>query len=292
MNDLIELNNFSLKSYNSMRIDAIAKKVIMPYDIPSLIKAIKLYRDKSIIILGGGANTILSKSYYNDSFVFISTHLMKQIDYAEKHIIAQCGVNLSDLSWFALENSIAGFEFLEDIPGTVGGALIMNAGTYNETIGGLVNKITYYDTELDQLIERQCSISDFFTRGSWFSTKSAIILECKFISRTGNYISILETMLEVKKKRYMKQPRNYPSAGSVFKRPYLDDKPLYVWELLDKVGLRGTRVGDAMISEKHPGFIVNIGKATGSDILELVNLCKERVLKEINIELELEWRVV
>ena len=90
----------------------------------------------------------------------------------------------------------------------------------------------------------------------------------------------------------MKQPRNYPSAGSVFKRPYVNGEPKYIWKLLDEVGLRGYRIGGAQVSEKHPGFIVNVGNATGKDVVDLMNYCKQAVWDKYGIKIEEEWRIV
>ena len=121
-----------------------------------------------------------------------------------------------------------------------------------------------------------------------------VILSCDLkASSLGDDIEILDKMLTIKRERYKKQPRNYPSAGSVFKRPYDENgTPRYVWQLLTEAGLKGKRIGGAQVSEKHPGFIVNVDNATGKDVVSLMVLCKDEVKKRFNIDLIEEWRIV
>jgi UDP-N-acetylmuramate dehydrogenase len=283
--------NQSLKKYNTLSIASTAERMIFPLNEEG-IKDVFNNCDGRKIIIGKGSNILLSRSHYDKEFIFVNMKLMDDIYIAEGEIYAQAGVTLSELSWYALGHNISGFEFLEDIPGTVGGAIIMNAGTYNNTIGELVSKIVYYDIEKKQIISEENQGDFFRIRSSKLSDKKIVVLGAYFKSQHGDYSVSLDKVLATKKDRYTKQPRNFSNAGSVFKRPLVEGELQQVWKLINDSGLRGVRKNDAEISDKHTGFIVNKGNATYEDIIYLVNLCKEKVKKEFNIELELEWKII
>ena len=217
---------------------------------------------------------------------------MDDIYIREKNLYVEAGLSLSDLSWYTVENNIKGFEFLEDIPGTIGGAIIMNAGTYDDNIGQLISSIEYYDINEDEVIDHKITETDFKRRTSIFDKKNVIILNCNFKVQYGDYLESLNELLEIKKDRFKKQPRNLPNAGSVFKRPKKNGEEVAVWKYIDEVGLRGFYKNDAMISEKHTGFIVNKGNAKYGDIKYLIDLSKKKVKKQFNIDLELEWKII
>lgn len=245
------------------------------------------------IILGKGSNTIFQHEIVETPVII--TDLMRSIEFRNNSIICDCGVSLSSLSWFALEHSITGFEFLEDIPGAVGGGLYMNAGTYEDTIGKLVDSVLIYDSERKETrtIQRDELSMGWGKRESCFQHNPWFIIQCCFkATERKEYDQILSVMLETKEKRYLKQPREYPSAGSVFKRPYVNGEPKYVWKLLDEAGLRGYRIGGAQVSEKHPGFIINADNASGQDVVDLMNHCKETVMNVFGIEIEEEWKII
>lgn len=282
-----------LENYNSMHIKAKAKRLILPFSATGVCEAIQDYSNDRIIILGKGSNIIFQEEEY--SCPIISSLMLCKIYYYSRSIITEAGVSLSQLAWFALEHSVSGYEFLEDIPGSIGGALYMNAGTYEDTIGNLLLSATIYDCvdkEVKELSKEQIA-SWWGKRESYFQHHPCYIIKATFDAGTmGKYEDILDKMLETKKKRYLKQPREYPSAGSVFKRPYVNGEPRYIWKLFDEAGLRGYRIGDAQVSEKHPGFIVNIGNATGKDIVDLMNYCKHVVFDKYGIRIEEEWKIV
>ena len=219
---------------------------------------------------------------------------MNDIYFKDNTIYAETGVTLSELSWFALEKGVQGFEFLEDVPGSVGGATIMNAGTYQDMIGDILSTVTYYSTKLNKVLTDEVQESFFGKRYSIWGDRGDIILSASFEiqERIADYESILNKLLENKKTRYMKQPRDYPNAGSVFKRPYKNGKGYYVWKLFEGCNLRGYQIGSAMISDKHPGFIVNLDDATPEDILSLLDVAQTRVKTKYGINLELEWKII
>jgi UDP-N-acetylmuramate dehydrogenase len=276
-----------------MQIKAFAKNVCIPHNLQGIIEAINNEGiNRTIVLIGNGSNIIFSKPYYDDTYLFILTTLLNNIEYKEDLIHAEAGVTTSKLSWYALEKSIRGVEFLEDIPGTVGGGLVMNAGTYEQTIGALCHSVTWYDINRKSIITSTNDGNLFSRRQSVFDDKNKVILSCELKANRGDYNQILELIIEIKKKRYLKQPRNYPNAGSVFKRPQKDGQDYYVWKLLDEAGLRGYSIGDAMISDKHPGFIVNKGNCTGKDVLELLEICQKKVKNQYCIDLQVEWKIV
>lgn len=294
--NFIKVENYSLKKHNTLRINAIAKYVFFPLNNEGLKEIYQNYSSKKIVILGNGSNILLSKDYYDEDYVFISFKFMNDIELFDSYIFCEAGASLSEVSWFALENGYKGFEFLEDVPGSIGGAVIMNAGTYNDNIGKLVDKITYYDIELNKIINESVTKNDFGRRNSKWKETKHIILSCNLkISddqKVDNYEQIIDELLRIKKQRYLKQPRNYPNAGSVFKRPNLNGKDYYIWKIFDELNLRGYRKNGAMISEKHPGFIVNVDNAKADDILYLIDLAKEKVKSKFGIDLELEWKII
>lgn len=293
MKDYFILNNTSLKRYNTLRLDVTADTVILPHSINGFVQALRDYKDKNIEIIGNGSNLFFSQNYYGSDTVFIITILLNDVAHEQNELIAEAGTRLHRIAWFACEQSLGEMAFLEDIPGTVGGALIMNAGQWQYTIGQYVNWIDVYNTKTDN-IERIVPEQDFFSyRHSKLNEMPVYVLRCGLKAIPGDYNEVLSKMLEYRHERYIKQPRNHANAGSVFKRP--KDKNgewLYVWKLFDEVNLRGYRVGDALVSEKHPGFIVNAGKARVEDMTAVIKECQTRVKDRFDVDLELEWRVI
>lgn len=287
------LTDVSLRPYNTLRLEATAALMVYPHSIDGLVQLMEKYQDeKEIVIIGKGSNTLFKEDYYSDDILFLNLKMMDQMEVTDDEITVECGATLSDLVWFGIENSRVGFEFMEDIPGTVGGAILMNAGTYRNYIGDLITSVTYYDYETKKIITREKQEMDFGRRRSYWSNKQTVLLSCTLKAQRGDYLHSLEEVQRVKKDRFMKQPRNFPSAGSVFVRPKVDLKDMVVWELLDKVGLRGYGHGGAAFSEKHPGFIINLGNATYDDVNSLIQLAKEKVSIEFNIDLSVEWKFV
>lgn len=287
------IHNADLTFYNTMRIASTADRFIIPYTKKGLCEAIKEYHDANLYILGNGSNTIFKNKNVARPVIYIG--LLKGIRLESGIIKAECGITLNMLSWFALEHSLRGFEYMEDIPGAIGGALVMNAGTYEDNIGSQINKVEVYDLiENKVVVLEQGDLMPFWgKRDSYFQHHECVILSCELnAEQQGDYNEILTNILEIKRKRYEKQPRNYPSAGSVFKRPSVNGQPRYVWQLLSDAGLRGFCVGDAQVSEKHPGFIVNRKNATGEDVVSLMNYCKEVIKEKYSIDLQEEWKIV
>lgn len=288
------LKNVDLWQFNTMKIHSNAQELILPYTVNGLIDFCKSHTSaKEFIIIGKASNTIFSKSNYSISIT--CTNLVNLLAFNGGKIYAQCGASLNDLAWFARDKSVAGCEFLEDIPGSVGGALYMNAGTHDGTISEIVYSVRVYDFKSHKIIElaREELAPYWGSRKSYFQEHDCCVLDC--VIETGSCDdpdTIMERMLEIKQKRYKKQPREYPSAGSVFKRPCSSGEPIYVWKLLEEAGLRGYSIGGAQVSQKHPGFIINADNSTGKDLVMLLELCKKKIKDKFGIILEEEWKIV
>jgi len=291
MQNYLKLNDVPLKKYNTLQLESLAKCVYFPLNKTGLIEVLSETKTHRRILIGKGSNILLKRDVYPEDNAFIITTLMDEIHIENDEIYCDAGVSLSQLAWFAIEHSIDGYAFAEDIPGTVGGALIMNAGQYQYTIGQYVNWIDVYDTELDA-IKRIIPNESFFSYRNAAFKPTEFVVACGLKNQGGDDLENLEKVLNYKRERYRKQPRNYPNAGSVFKRPVKDGETLFVWKLFEACGLRGKRVGGAELSFKHPGFIVNVNHATTKDVFDLIELCMTSVKEKYDVELELEWKVI
>lgn len=286
------LEQVSLKDYNTLGLNSVAALMAIPHSEVGLVELVSENIHKRIIVLGKGSNILLSQDYYDENTIFVDLSLLSNIYYQDGFISVQAGATLSKLVWFAVEKGIVGFEFLEDIPGTVGGAIIMNAGTYRDYISNLILSVRYYDYETNQVIERKVEENDFARRYSFWSKTKCIIMSASFKVSFGDNIESIRKIASIKESRFLKQPRNYPNAGSVFVRPKKDLLDKVVWELIDAVGLRGFRIGGAEFSKKHPGFILNLGDATFDDVNSLITTAQTRVSSEFGICLKMEWKII
>jgi UDP-N-acetylmuramate dehydrogenase len=291
MNILIQ-NNISLKRFNTLRLDSTCDYAITPLNIEGVIEAIKLTQGKRRVVLGNGSNVLLTKEHYDDNTAFILMHRLDELDISDTEIIVEAGRTLHDLAWFTMDHEVDGYAFCEDIPGTVGGALLMNAGQWEFTISQYVNWVEVVHCD-DARLERIVPNEGFFGyRHSTLQNMNAIIVRASLSVSHGQYNDIFEKIMYYKRERYMKQPRNYPNAGSVFKRPYKNGESLYVCKLCDATNLRGHLVVGAQISDKHPWFIVNVDHATSTDCVTLIEEAKHRVKQAFDVDLELEWRII
>lgn len=287
------LRNHSLKRFHTFRLDVIADTIVLPMTKKGLVKALRDYHDKKIIIIGKGANMVFSQTFYDENTVFIVTMMLDKIEINDNLLIVQTGVQLNKLAWFACENSVDGYAYCEDIPGTLGGALMMNAGQWSFSIGQNVKWIEVFNLKTLQT-EIIYPEADFFSyRYSKLNDNPFVVLSAGLIVKPGDYMTILDQMLEYRRERYVKQPRQFPNAGSVFKRPKnKEGEWLFIWKLFDACGLRGYKIGDAQVSTKHPGFIVNLGNAKVAEVEMLIKECKRRVKEQFDVDIELEWRVI
>lgn len=280
--------NFNLTNYNSYGLNSICKTAYFP---DNEIDIYELYKvQKSYILIGHGNNIILSKKYYENEFVIYNGNYNDiELDLSNNNIIAEAGVSTKDLCKFALKNSLSGIEFLYDIPSSVGGAITMNAGTKEGETKNVLLKVRYLDLVDLKIKEKFNHELDFRYRNSLFQDKkNKIILKSWFNVSKGIKKDIKSKMENSKSRRWQNQPRNFPNAGSVFKRP----EGFYVGEMIDELKLRGLTVGGAMISKKHAGFIINYNNATGEDIIKLISIIKSKIFNHFNVMLEVEQRII
>ena len=257
---------------------------LRPESEEELIKAIALLKDKSapFMLLGNGSNLLVSDKGYDG--VVISLENLSEISLEDgTKIRAQAGALNSKIASFAKENSLAGFEFAAGIPGTIGGAMIMNAGAY----GGEMKQITVSVraiTPSGEVKELPAETCDFGYRTSALKREGYVVLSALLQLNKGDVKEITDLMTELALKRKEKQPLEYPSAGSTFKRP----EGYFAGKLIEDAGLRGFSVGDAAVSDKHCGFVINKGEATSTDIYRLIKEVQKRVLEDSGVSLEPE----
>lgn len=282
------LSNFDLTNYNSYRIKATCKNAYFPENENDIVS---FYNENdSYILLGSGHNVILSKEYYDTNFlIFNGNYNKSKINKQTGIVEAEAGITMLRLSELALDNSLSGLEIFYDIPSSLGGAVVMNAGASGEEIKDILIKVRYLDLEDMKIKEIYKSELGFEYRNSFFQRNTdKVILKVWLQLKEKNKIEIKQKMDLIKEQRYSKQPKEYPNAGSVFKRP----KGYYVGAIIDELNLKGFTIGGAKISEKHGGFIINHNNAKGQDIIDIIIEAKRRVLERYNVKLEIEQRII
>ena len=279
--------NFDLTNYNSYRIKSYCSNAYFPENETEFINILKEL-DKNFILLGTGHNVILSKTFYEKNIIILNKNF-SNIKVNNDTIFANSGATMIQLNEVALSKQLSGLEVFYDIPSSLGGAIVMNAGASGEEIKDLVIDVKYIDINDNKTYTSPACKLDFSYRNSLFQNKKhLIVLGVNLKLKKSNHFDIKEKMLKIKDLRWKKQPRDYPNAGSVFKRP----KGRFVGPMLDELKLKGYSVGGAMVSKKHSGFIVNFNNASGEDILTLVSDIQQKVFKKFKVKLELEQRVI
>lgn len=274
--------NERMSKHTSFKVGGVADYYIEVNEVAQLIYILKLAKKMRMktFILGNGTNVIIKDSGFRGIIIKINfTHL----NIEKGKIVAGAGVPVALLSNFAYRNGIKGYEFLSGIPGTVGGAVKMNAGAYQSEIKDILVNTTYLDEKYN-IVKIENAEHEFSYRNSIFFKKNWIIIGSTFKIEKGNMAQIKEKRNEMSNLRKEKQPLELPNAGSIFKRSG-DDIPAM---LIDKAGLKGYKIGGAQISEKHAGFIVNTGNAKTKDILDLIKYTKEVIKEKYGKDLELE----
>lgn len=276
--------NFELSKFSSFRIGGNARFAAFPKNSNELISLIDTATKSGIrhIVIGNASNVLFDSGYIDALIIF--TRDMKSCKIDENKIIAECGCSLSALSVTARNASLSGLEFAYGIPGTLGGAVYMNAGAYGGEISDVLYESTVYDIKNGKISTLSNKDHMFSYRKSIFSNKELILISSTLSMKKGEKEVISRTMSENMKKRTEKQPLEFPSAGSAFKRP----QGMFAAELIEKSGLKGFSVNDAQISDKHAGFIINRGNATSDDVLLLINKTINTVKEKFGVVLEPE----
>lgn len=281
-------HNFDLTNYNSYRIKAICKRAFFPSNEAEFIEVFSDTPEAKIII-GGGYNIIFSKDYYDLDFVIVGESYSSIKLEEDNIVVCEAGASTKDLSEFALANSLSGVEIFYDIPSSLGGAVVMNAGASGEEIKDVLVKVRYLDLADMQVKEIHKEDIGYQYRNSLFQRETnKIVLKAWLKLEAGDASEIRNKMETIKEARWSKQPKEYPNAGSVFKRP----PGHYVGPMIDELKLKGYRVGGAEVSKKHGGFIVNIDNATGMDIINVVKHVQAMVKEKFGVDLEIEQRII
>ena len=261
---------------------------ITPPDLPALLQVLDWLKANEIpfFLLGRGSNILASDEGYRGAVVSLKKHLNKICIY-QNTLVAEAGAMLQDTARAAQIAGLSGLEFASGIPGTVGGGLFMNAGAYGGELKDVVRLATviFEDGSVEEMTAKEMELS---YRHSVFSEKPRIILSVEMELENGDPAKILEKTEELNARRREKQPLEYPSAGSTFKRP----EGHYAGALIEEAGLKGFSFGGACVSEKHAGFVINKGNATSSDIFTLTELIREKVFENSGVKLEREIRLL
>lgn len=281
--DRIQLEE-PLDAHTTFRVGGPAQYFVRPVSTEEIAEMIKYFNliEKDYYILGNGSNLLVGDKGYRGVVIQLFQQF-DQIRVEGNQILCQAGALLSKVASVALEAGLTGFEFASGIPGTIGGALVMNAGAYGGEMKQVVSKVSVV-AKNGTVMELSNEEMMFSYRFSVCKKEPLVCTEAVLTLEKGNPVDIRQKMEEFREQRIQKQPLQYPSAGSTFKRP----EGYYAGKLIMDAGLSGFCIGGAKVSEKHCGFIINTGKATAADIKDLIDEVVERVYACFNVRLEPE----
>ena len=273
-----------MKNHTTFRVGGEADYFVIPKTIEEVKHIVNLCRemDMPYYILGNGSNLLVGDKGYRGVVIQIYKE-MNEITVEEHRIKVQAGALLSRVGSVALGESLTGFEFAAGIPGTMGGAVVMNAGAYGGEMKDVLEEVTALTPEGEVVVLKKDEL-ELGYRTSVIAKRDYVVLEATITLQSGDRESIKAKMDELRLQRTTKQPLEYPSAGSTFKRP----EGYYAGKLIQDAGLRGFQVGGAQVSEKHCGFVINKENATAADIDELMRRVSAIVKEKFGVELEPE----
>jgi UDP-N-acetylmuramate dehydrogenase len=277
-----------MKQHTTFRIGGPADYFLVPDTVQEMKQLLSACRDLSIpyFIMGNGSNLLVSDSGYRGAVIQVARN-MSRIEVSGNTVRAEAGALLSAIASRALEASLAGFEFAGGIPGTLGGAVFMNAGAYGGEMKDVISEITVLDASGNESTLPASELA-FGYRTSIVRDRGFLVLSAEISLSAGDAEEIRRKSDDLRMRRQNRQPLEMPSAGSTFKRP----EGYFAGKLIMDAGLRGARVGGAQVSEKHCGFIVNTGNATASDVRSLISLVQETVFEKEHVRLEPEVRTL
>ena len=300
--------NENLKNHNTYKIECICRYLVMPTSTDNLIDLIKYLKKENIkyFIIGNGSNLIFKNNYFDG--VVIKLELLKDFEIDDKKSIlnAEAGVYLPLLSSKLINNGYSGFEWCGGLPGEVGASIYNNAGAYKSSISDNLIDVKVLKGNRVKTIKKEKIKFDYRT-SSFKDNKDIIILSARFKLEKKDIDKMKELVKDRLKRRVDTQPLEYPSAGSTFRNPHEKDyKDIFkkynlpvnedgfvsAGFLIESLGLKGKKIGGAMVSEKHANFIINYKKATGEDIIKLIDLIKKEVKDKYEIDLILEHEII
>ena len=293
MEEFLKNNNYeyeldaSLKKYNTYRINSKVKYLVFPKSTEELINLIKEAKNNNIdfTIIGGGSNVIFAKEYYDRLFINLSK--LDKLEIIDNTVIASAGVPTIKVANYAIDHSKDGLVFATGVPGTIGGAAVVNAGCYGSSMSEVVKEVTILTEDLNVKTLTNADMHYEYRNSILKNTKN-IVLEVVINLTDGNKEEMILLRDERREKRLSSQPLDKPSAGSAFRNP----EGLYAGKLIEDAGLKGYKVNDAEISLKHANFIINNGNATGKDIIDLINIIQTKVKESAGVDLHLEQLII
>ena len=287
------LEDEPLSNHTSFKVGGPAKYLVYPKSVSEIISVIELCKKSNMphYVMGKGSNLLVSDKGYKGTIIklnsdFSNINISKRSK-GEYLVHAQAGISLSKMAKFLASNGLAGFEFAAGIPGTLGGAVTMNAGAYGGEIKDVITGATVLDKGFN-LIDLSKEELELGYRSSIIQKKGYIVLEVGFIFSKGDSDEIFAKIIDLNNRRRDKQPLEYPSAGSAFKRP----EGNYAGKLIMDCGLKGYSIGGAQVSTKHCGFVINKGNATATDVSNLLRHVKKVVYEQYGVALEQEVKML
>ncbi len=279
--------NELMKNHTSFKIGGPADEFCEATSAKDVIELISYAKGKGIpyTVIGNGSNLLVADKGIRGLVIKLSGGFDKA-EVTGNTIKCEAGILLSKLASIAKKNSLTGVEFASGIPGTLGGAVYMNAGAYGGEMKDVVKSVTYLENE--EVKTATSDMLDFGYRKSMFSGKDMIILSVELELEKGDIDEITAKMEDFKERRTSKQPLSMPSAGSTFKRP----QGYFAGKLIEDSGLKGFAIGGAMVSEKHSGFVINTGDAKAQDVIDLIEHIKKTVFEKFGVRLETEVKTL
>ncbi len=281
------LKNEIMSKHTSFKVGGPVDLFITVETIEQLKDTIKILKHQNIEykVIGNGSNLLVKDEGYRGAIIKPS---FNSIEIKEDIVEVGAGVKNGMLAQKLLQKELTGFEFAAGIPGTIGGAMVMNAGAHGREMKDIVDAVTYYNCENDEIETIKKEECNFEYRNSKFKNSNVIIIKAILKLQKANSIEIKQKMDEYKQFRIEKQPIEYPSAGSTFKR----GADFITAKLIDEAGLKGYTIGGAQVSEKHAGFIINKNNATATDIINLIEEVQKIVYEKFNKKIELEIEII
>ncbi|MCD8095810.1 MAG: UDP-N-acetylmuramate dehydrogenase [Ruminococcus sp.] len=278
-----------LSKHTTFHIGGPCRCMIEPDGADALSELVRAANESEIpmLILGKGSNMLCDDRGFDGAVILLGEAMGSIKLTGNGTIYAECGASLLKLCRFALDNSLSGLEFAYGIPGTVGGGIYMNAGAYGGEMKDVLKSVTAMERS-GEIKKYDASQLELTYRSSRFAYSDEIILGGEFKLESAEKEKIESRMNELLSRRKLKQPLEYPNAGSTFKRP----EGQFAGKLIEESGLRGARAGGAQVSEKHCGFVINTGGATSEDVRTLINRIKETVYQKTGFELECEVKII
>ena len=286
-NDIVK-QDVPMSQLTTFRTGGIAKILLFPRNVNEIKEIVKFFFDAKMkyYVLGNGSNLLVSDDGINDPVICLGKNF-SSVDIFEDCITARAGAFLSSIAKKAADASLTGFEFAAGIPGTLGGALIMNAGAYGGEMKDVVEAVSFIDPCGEEHIITGEEM-EFSYRSSVLANMDCIITGATIKLKKGNKKDIEARMSELNTKRREKQPLEYPSAGSTFKRC----EGHYTAQMIDQAGLKGYTVGGAQVSEKHAGFVINKNNASSKDVKELVKIIKKNIKEKFDVDIQEEIKYI